>query len=181
MRSLLMGMVSGFSEVRAHKLRSFLTLFGITLGAAALVGMLGVVKGLLSGWEKMIYETGGIERIAVMNQSPPESQREIAPLSPGRTLKDVDAILAAVPLAKRVTGEVTIQGARMLFQGRALWYPVRGVLPATFAMDRFEAAQGRLLGELDLERQNQVVVIGSRGHVHNIHAAILKIKTRLCY
>ncbi len=157
-----MGMVSGFSEVRAHKLRSFLTLFGITLGAAALVGMLGVVKGLLSGWEKMIYETGGIERISVMNQSPPESQREIAPLSPGRTLKDVDAILAAVPLAKRVTGEVTIQGARMLFQGRSLWYPVRGVLPATFAMDRFEAAQGRLLGELDLEQQNQVVVIGSR-------------------
>jgi ABC-type antimicrobial peptide transport system permease subunit len=97
MRSLWMGLVSGAGEVRAHKLRSFLTLFGIVLGAAALVGMLGVVKGLLRGWEAMIYETGGIERISVYSQSPPESQREIAPLSPGRTLKDVDAILAAVP------------------------------------------------------------------------------------
>ena len=148
--------------MRAHKLRSFLTLFGIVLGAAALVGMLGVVKGLLRGWETMIYETGGIERISVLSQSPPEAQREIAPLSPGRTLKDVDAILAAVPVARRVTGEVTIQNARMLFQGRSLWYPVRGVLPATFAMDRFEAAQGRLLGDLDLEQQTQVVVIGAR-------------------
>jgi ABC-type antimicrobial peptide transport system permease subunit len=97
-----------------------------------------------------------------MSQSPPEAQREIAPLSPGRTLKDVDAILAAVPVARRVTGEVMIQNARMLFQGRPLWYPVRGVLPATFAMDRFEASQGRLIGDLDLEQQTQVVVIGSR-------------------
>ncbi len=163
MRLLLMGVISGWSEVLAHKLRSFLTLFGIVLGAAALVGMLGVVKGLLRGWETMIYETGGIERITVNSQPAPESQREIAPLSPGRTLNDVDAILAAVPVARRVTAEVSpSNGGRLYFQGRAMWQNVRGVLPATFAMDRFEAAQGRLLGELDLEMQTQVVVLGTR-------------------
>jgi len=85
MHQLFMGMVSGWGEVMAHKLRSFLTLFGIVLGAAALVGMLGVVKGLLRGWETMIYETGGIERISVMSRPAPEAQREIAQLSPGRT------------------------------------------------------------------------------------------------
>jgi putative ABC transport system permease protein len=163
MRLLFMGVASGVREVLAHKLRSFLTLFGIVLGAAALVGMLGVVKGLLRGWETMIYQTGGIERITVNAASPPERQREIAPLSPGRTLNDVDAILAAVPLAHRVSAEVTISpGARLYFQGRALWQQVRGVLPATFAMDRFEAAEGRLIGDLDLEYQNQVVVLGAR-------------------
>lgn len=163
MRLLFLGIVSGGREVVAHKLRSFLTLFGIVLGAAALVGMLGVVKGLLRGWETMIYETGGIERIAVQTRRPPESQREIAPISPGRTVRDVDAILAAVPLAKRVTAEVGFStgSARLYFQGRTSWQNVRGVLPATFAMDRFEVAQGRLLGELDLEFQNQVVVLGA--------------------
>jgi hypothetical protein len=65
MRLLWMGIVSGGSEVLAHKLRSFLTLFGIVLGAASLVGMLGVVKGLLRGFETMIYETGGTFRRAV--------------------------------------------------------------------------------------------------------------------
>ncbi len=163
MRLLLMGVGSGWNEVLAHKLRSFLTLFGIVLGAAALVGMLGVVKGLLRGWETMIYETGGIERISVLSRPPPESQREIAPLSPGRTLNDVEAILAAVPLAQRVTAEVMIpNGARLYFQGRATGQIVRGVLPATFIMDRFEVAQGRLIGELDLELQTQVVVLGSQ-------------------
>ncbi|MBI4621841.1 MAG: ABC transporter permease [Verrucomicrobia bacterium] len=162
MRLLFMGIGSGWSEVLAHKLRSFLTLFGIVLGAAALVGMLGVVKGLLRGWETMIYETGGIERISVWSRPPPESQREIAPLSPGRTLNDVDAILAAVPLAQRVTAEVSIpNGARLAFQGRATGQNVRGVLPATFAMDRFEVETGRIIGELDLELQTQVVVLGS--------------------
>ena len=161
MRLLWMGVTSGLWEVRAHKLRSFLTLLGIVLGAAALVAMLGVVKGLLRGWEAMIYETGGIERIMVTQQAPPESQREIAPLSPGRTLADVEAINAAVPLARRVTGEVNVFGARLLYRGRAVWRNVRGVLPATFPMDRFEAAEGRLLGDLDIERQTQVVVLGS--------------------
>ncbi|MFZ9747020.1 MAG: ABC transporter permease [Opitutaceae bacterium] len=162
MRLLLMGVASGWREVLAHKLRSFLTLFGIVLGAAALVGMLGVVKGLLRGWEQMIYETGGIERISVQARRPPDVQRERAPLSPGRTLQDVDAILAAVPLARRVTAEVTIPGgARLAFRGRATSQNVRGVLPATFIMDRFEVATGRLIGELDLERQGQVVVLGA--------------------
>jgi putative ABC transport system permease protein len=162
MRLLFMGIGSGWSEVLAHKLRSFLTLFGIVLGAAALVGMLGVVKGLLRGWETMIYETGGIERISVWSRPPPESQREIRALSPGRTLNDVDAILAAVPLAQRVTAEVSIPGgARLYYQGRATGQNVRGVLPATFIMDRFEVDKGRIFGELDLELQTQVVVLGS--------------------
>mgnify|MGYP007086147225 CR=1 FL=1 len=39
MRQILMGIGSGWNEVLAHKLRSFLTLFGIMLGAAALVGI----------------------------------------------------------------------------------------------------------------------------------------------
>jgi ABC-type antimicrobial peptide transport system permease subunit len=158
-----MGIVSGWSEVLAHKLRSFLTLFGIVLGSAALVGMLGVVKGLLRGWETMIYETGGIERISVWSRPAPETQREIAQLSPGRTMNDVDAILAAVPLAQRVTAEVTIRdGARISFQGRATWQNVRGVLPATFIMDRFDVQMGRTIGELDNELQNQVIVLGAQ-------------------
>jgi len=163
MRLLLMGIVSGWGEVLAHKLRSFLTLFGIVLGSAALVGMLGVVKGLLRGWETMIYETGGIERISVWSRPAPETQREIAQLSPGRTMNDVEAILAAVPLAQRVTAEVTIRdGARISFQGRATWQNVRGVLPATFIMDRFDVQMGRMIGELDNEFQTQVIVLGAQ-------------------
>jgi ABC-type antimicrobial peptide transport system permease subunit len=162
MRLLLLGIGSGWNEVRAHKLRSALTLIGIVLGAAALVGMLGVVKGLLRGWETMIYETGGIERISVWSKPAPESQREIRQLSPGRTLNDVDAILTAVPLAQRVTAEVTIpSGGRIYFQGRATWQNVRGVLPATFIMDRFDVQMGRTIGELDNELQTQVVVLGA--------------------
>lgn len=162
MRLLMLGIASGCREVVAHKLRSFLTLFGIVLGAAALVGMLGVVKGLLRGFETMIYETGGIERISVHSTRAPEFQREKAPLSPGRTLNDVEAIRTAVPLAQRVTAEVLIPGgARLAFQGRATSQTVRGVLPETFIMDRFDVADGRLIGDLDLEFQTQVVVLGS--------------------
>ena len=56
MRLLFMGIGSGWREILAHKLRSFLTLFGIVLGTASLVCMLGVVKGMLRSFETMIYE-----------------------------------------------------------------------------------------------------------------------------
>lgn len=161
MRLIILGILSGGREVWAHKLRSFLTLFGIMLGAAALVGMIGVVNGLMRGFETVIFETGGIERISVAYGPPPESQREKAALSPGRTLNDVEAILTAVPLAQRVSAEVSIPSARLYFQGRASSYSIRGVLPSTFVMDRFEVTQGRLLGDLDLELQTQVVVLGA--------------------
>jgi ABC-type antimicrobial peptide transport system permease subunit len=137
-------------------------MIGIILGSAALVGMLGVVKGMLRGWETMIYETGGIERIGIQSQAPPEAQREIAAISPGRTLRDVEAIRAAVPLALRTTGEVSIPGARLYFKGRASWQNLRGVMPETFVMDRYSAATGRLIGDLDLDSQAQVAVLGAR-------------------
>jgi putative ABC transport system permease protein len=161
MRVLWLGIISGWSEVRAHKLRSSLTLLGIVLGAAALVGMLGVIKGMLSGWERMIYETGGIERITINEQSAPESQREIAAISPGRTVLDVEAILAAVPRVRRVAAEVAVRPARLHYKGKAFWPQVRGVLPDSFPLDNFTAERGRLIGEIDLERQAQVAVIGS--------------------
>ena len=77
-------------------------------------------------------------------------------------MNDVDAIRTAVPLARRVTAEVYIpNGARLYFQGRATAQSVRGVLPETFVMDRFEVVDGRAIGELDLELQMQVVVLGA--------------------
>ena len=67
-----------------------------------------------------------------------------------------------MPLAQRVSAEVTVPGgARLYFQGRATGQNVRGVVPDTFVMDRFDVAQGRLLGDLDLELQTQVVVLGA--------------------
>jgi ABC-type antimicrobial peptide transport system permease subunit len=77
-------------------------------------------------------------------------------------MNDVEAIRTAVPLAQRVTAEVHIpNGARIYFQGRATAQSVRGILPETFIMDRFEVAEGRPIGDLDLEFQTQVVVIGA--------------------
>jgi ABC-type antimicrobial peptide transport system permease subunit len=61
-----------------------------------------------------------------------------------------------------VSAEVTVPGgARLYFQGRATGQNVRGVTPSTFIMDRFDVAEGRLIGDLDLELQTQVVVLGA--------------------
>ena len=71
MRLLFLGVASGCREILAHKLRSFLTLFGIVLGAAALVGMLGVVKGLLRGFELVGQASNGDRHDCVLRQALP--------------------------------------------------------------------------------------------------------------
>jgi len=40
----------GLKEVWAHKMRSLLTMLGIILGVASLVGMAAIIKGMENGW-----------------------------------------------------------------------------------------------------------------------------------
>ena len=46
---LLNTIAAGLKEVWAHKLRSLLTMLGIILGVASLVGMAAIIKGMENG------------------------------------------------------------------------------------------------------------------------------------
>jgi putative ABC transport system permease protein len=161
--NLWLGIQVGLKEIAAHKFRSALTMLGIILGVCSLVGMFALVAGITSGMKSALYEIGGLEKVSVVDQDPPAEQEHLADLSPGRTLRDVEAIRATCPLIGPVSPEVELRGATLVAGGRH-WRPrqVVGAIQDYLEVNRHEVETGRFVEDLDLERFHRVCIIGSR-------------------
>jgi putative ABC transport system permease protein len=128
----------GLKEIWANKFRSTLTMIGVILGVAALVGMIGIIDGYFDSNEQWIIETGGLEKLAIMPEEPPEEQQSIAGRSPGRTMLDAEAIRAGVPLAVSVSAEVDLRGAQLQRRDRVMRIRAQGVEPDILAINNYE-------------------------------------------
>jgi ABC-type antimicrobial peptide transport system permease subunit len=153
---------NGFGEIWSHKLRSLLTLVCVLLGVASLVLVQGFIDGLFDGWRSSIEENGGIQRIRIMTDTPPESQKARAGISPGLSIEDAKAIQQSALLLDGVTpmadqNDALFQRGRKSFRCRDLV----GGWPEIFQIRRLELGQGRAFGDLDEQTAAQVVVLGA--------------------
>lgn len=162
MLTFFRGFLNGFREIRAHKLRSFLTSVCVLLGVASLVLIVGFVSGLFSSWRVWISEMGGVEKLTITADTPPEEQKMIAPRSDGLTLRDRDLIREwsrfAVALSPEVTRpRVTLRRNKKSFEGDLL-----GAADDALEIQRYHIAEGRMIAPLDQLRSANVAVIGSK-------------------
>jgi hypothetical protein len=72
-----------------HKFRSLLTMLGIILGVASLVGMTAIVKGMENGLKEAMIAMGGADKVLIRDQPVPPHQEHLADEAPGRTMADV--------------------------------------------------------------------------------------------
>src|SRR6187549_3687185 len=84
--------MAGLKEIWAHKFRSILTMLGIILGVASLVGMAAIVKGMENGLKETMVAMGGADKVLIEQQSVPSYQESMADEAPGRTMVDVQAL-----------------------------------------------------------------------------------------
>jgi putative ABC transport system permease protein len=155
------GVANGLREVWSNKVRSLLSMSGIILGVAALVAMVGVVQGMVGNLRASFEGRGGILRLDINDQEVAEEQRHLAGLSPGRTLRDAEAIAQNVFLASHVGAEVNLRWQRFDADGRVTWGVLRGVIPDNVVFDQRELVDGRFIADLDLDYAQPVIVIGS--------------------
>src|SRR6187549_4283057 len=90
--------MAGLKEVWAHKFRSILTMLGIILGVASLVGMAAIIKGMENGMRETMVAMGGADKVLLEQQVVPSEQEHLADQAPGRTMNDVEALLQTAPL-----------------------------------------------------------------------------------
>lgn len=154
------GIINGLREVWAHKFRSFLSMIGIILGVAALVAMVGVVRGMIQEMRVYFESAGGITRIYVEDKEPPDEQLAIAHLSSGRTYKDAIAVERGSTFAELVSPEVNLGWRRYQIGRNREHGPTRGVLPEKIVTLDQKIVEGRFIGDLDVERSSPVVVLG---------------------
>src|SRR6516225_6705912 len=101
--------IVGLKEVWTHKFRSLLTMLGIILGVASLVGMAAVIKGMENGMRETMIAIGGADKLWLEAEDVPPEQEHLADQAPGRTMIDAEALRASAPLLRLVSPEMSVR------------------------------------------------------------------------
>lgn len=152
----------GLRDLRAHKLRAFLTALGVIFGVAAVICMLSIGEGASAEQMEQIRLLGS-QNIILRSVEPPKSQQaaqsEQAIKKYGLTRDDVQR-LAALPyvqqlvLMRHVADTAVHEATR--FHG-----PVLGTTDNFFGVVNVRVARGRTLAPADQDMHNKVCVIGA--------------------
>ena len=160
--NLLNTLVVGLKEIWAHKFRSVLTMLGIILGVASLVGMAAIVTGMENGLKETMIAMGGADKVLLDEQDVPAFQEHLAEEAPGRTMADVMALRRSAPMIKLVSPEMGLNNCTLTV-GDLRVNPSEcvGVWPAVLEMNLHTLQFGRFFSEIDEEKANSVCVIGT--------------------
>ncbi len=153
---------AGLKEVWAHKFRSLLTMLGIILGVASLVGMAAIIKGMENGMTETMVAMGGADKVLLEENDVPPEQEHLADQSPGNTINDVLALRESAPLLRLVSPEMAVRNVTIT-RGEKSTMPSEcvGVSPAVLEMNLHTLEHGRFFTDLDEENANAVCVIGT--------------------
>ncbi|KJH73341.1 ABC transporter permease [Aliterella atlantica] len=142
----------------ANKLRSSLTMLGIIIGNASVIAMIGIGEGAQK------YIAGELESLGpnVLFVIPGnrETQRITFDLPKTLVLADAEAIANQVPTIVGVAPEVNSR-AVVTYRNRNTDVNVIGTTPSFLSVRDFETAKGRFLTQIDIQRSNQVTVLGA--------------------
>ena len=105
----------GLKEIWAHKLRSVLTMLGIILGVASLIGMSAITKGMENGMKESLIALGGLDKVMTDEQPVPTEQEHRANEAPGRTIQDVYALKQSAPLLRLISPEMRTRNLLMTY------------------------------------------------------------------
>jgi len=154
--------VVGVRNLRAHKLRSFLTALGMIFGVAAVICMLSIGEGASA---KQLSELRmlGSRNIILASIEPPSSTSNTASAARvtnyGLRMTDVNRIRALpfiehIVLLRDVADSTTVGSKK--FEGS-----VAGTTPNYFDLLSVRVARGRALSGLDDQERAKVCVLGS--------------------
>jgi putative ABC transport system permease protein len=142
----------------ANKLRSTLTMLGIIIGNASVIAMVGIGVGA-QRYASQQFESLGPNVLFIIPGS--ERTRDRTPNLPRTlTLEDARAIASQVPTVASVAPQIA--GSQVLsYRNLSNSTQVTGTTPDFTIVRSFNVAEGRFFTDLDVQRANRVVVLGS--------------------
>ncbi|MFH1312550.1 MAG: ABC transporter permease [Candidatus Eisenbacteria bacterium] len=158
--SLTAGFRSGYKGILSNKMRAFLTMLGIVIGVAAVIGMLGVGEGAKNQITSQIEKLGA--NILAVSPERPESKEEALEWrgrSPGLTSDDAAAIKENIPTVKEVAPQIRTQ-ERVRYLDEYWDTRVLGTTPSYQAIRNLEMEDGRFFGQAEIDSWAKVAVIG---------------------
>ena len=157
---LWLSLLMGLKEIAAHKFRSGLTMLGIILGVASLLTTFALTAGIAHGMRDFMTQIGGVEKIDVSKQDPPEEQSSFAEISPGATVADAEIIRRRADLVNYVSPVSELGNAALTRGNQTFRAVVYGCWPDFAYINKHEIATGRLLSQIDLDEARHVCLVG---------------------
>jgi putative ABC transport system permease protein len=146
-------------SMRAHKMRSFLTMFGIVWGIASVIILVGLGRGFNTDQKKRM-KTIGVDLVIVWAG---RTSSQAGGYAAGRELhlniRDAYIIKEQAYLFKTVSPEV-IRPVSEVSQYNAALRPVRGVWPDYQNFRSLTVSEGRLMRQDDEDQARRVVILG---------------------
>jgi putative ABC transport system permease protein len=146
-------------NIWAHKLRSFLTMFGISWGIASIVFMIAIGEGFKLGYRNMLYSMGTDIVIFWSGRTTKQAGGQRA----GRDIRfhydDVRTIQQECFLVRHITAELDSSlPVRSRFNSGI--FSTHGITPVYQSIRSMNLEQGRHISETDLQESRSVCVIG---------------------
>src|SRR3989442_1518983 len=157
MRELI---IQVFSNLRANKLRSFLTMFGIMWGIISIVILSAVGEGFQRGNQKVMEELGKNIIIIRNGRTSMQAGGERAGRSIRLTIDDVYALQERSKMLEFISPELMRGGISTRSAFNAASLQMSGIWPIFQYIRTIEVDRGRLINDADCKQARRLVVIG---------------------
>ncbi len=151
----------GLDNLRAHKLRSLLTMLGMIFGVAAVVAMLSIGAGAQQ--EVMAFiEQLGVRNLIVEAREAPDNQalQKIRKLSAGLNFQDLRVVQANVEGIATSSARKRFTPSKLLPRPQGDPPMVYGVTPSYAAIANLALVSGRFFDERETSAASPVTVLG---------------------
>jgi putative ABC transport system permease protein len=144
----------------AHKLRSFLTMFGIAWGVGSLLLLVGLGEGFRSGNRKQFDEVGNDVMFIWGGRAPVLNGSFTGLHYYYLTYQDYRDVATQCPDVKAVTPDIRRNDIRAVSDFYQSSGPIFGVLPDFADIRYIPLADGRWLNAMDIAQSRRVIVLG---------------------
>jgi len=149
-----------FSTLWAHKLRSFLTMFGIAWGVGSLLLLVGLGEGFRTGTQRSISEIGENIMMIFPGRAPVVSGSMNSAREYRLTYQDYLDIRKESPHIRAITPVLATSDVHVVSEFASASGQITGAEPQYNGIRFLPLKQGRWLNDLDEDQKRAVVVLG---------------------
>jgi putative ABC transport system permease protein len=142
----------------SNRLRSTLTMLGIVIGNASVIAMVGIGEAGQKYVNQQLESLGPNVLFVIPGNR--ETQRISRETPKTLVLADAEAIVTQVPTVAGVAPELNSRQV-VTYRNRNTDVNIIGTTPSFLKVRDFETTKGRFFTDIDIKRNNQVVVLGA--------------------
>ena len=161
MRSVLDIFVQIFRNLWTHKLRSFLTMFGIAWGVGSLLLLVGVGEGFRSGNKRELAEFGRNIMFIFPGRAPAVQGSMNSARPYLLTYQDYVDIRTQAPHVGNASPMLSRSDMHQVSEFASAGVEILGVEPQLNEISYLPLKEGRWLNEMDMTQRRNVIVLGS--------------------